>query len=324
MINKDAHVLVVYIIFVYIPQERELLFVTSLGQSRASSSNNNRLTLFRFKQKNIDMRKSFFLVLFVCVLAACENGYKLKVNVYNEQEGYLSESKMLEFDIDAQTKDAAIKKAKSQCRNLEMMSEAAKEYGNLATIPISAYLYKNKKIVEEIIWKEQEINKEPIVDSLKINELSPLFRFEEDDFSVEGKTCIIPKTAPKYINRNGIFCYFSKTRDGIMDFRLRIQFHSDEWLFIKKYNFSIDGIAYEYVPYDVETDSGDGKIWEWIDVAVENQELVDIIKAISSAETAKIKFVGRQYSDIKSISKKELISISNTIQLFEAMGGTFY
>lgn len=41
---------------------------------------------------------------------------------------------MLDFDIDAPTKDAAIKKAESQCRNLEIMSEVAKESGTLVSV----------------------------------------------------------------------------------------------------------------------------------------------------------------------------------------------
>ena len=45
-----------------------------------------------------------------------------------------------------------------------------------------------------------------------------------------------------------------KNIDGVSNFRLRIQYYSDDWLFIRKYQFSIDNKAYEFIPNNVETD----------------------------------------------------------------------
>lgn len=267
--------------------------------------------------------KNLFCVVVILLFISCGSDYKLKVQVSNELEGDLIGSNELEFDIDASTKDDAIKKAESKCKTLEMMSEEAKKAGSLASTPFYAALYKDGTFEYEIIWQELIKENMPIVDSLKIKELSHLFKFEKDKFSVNKVTWVLPKTAPKYVNRNGMFCYFSKAEDGTMDFRLRIQYYADEWLFIKRCHFAINGIAYEYIPDRVDTDNGDGKIWEWIDVSVTSPNLKNIIGAISIAETAQIKFIGRQYSEVKNITKKERESINNTIQLFEAMGGTF-
>ncbi|MBR5803208.1 MAG: hypothetical protein IKY31_02535 [Bacteroidaceae bacterium] len=267
--------------------------------------------------------KRYFVCIVILLLTSCGSDYKLKVKVSTELNGELVGSNDFEFDIDASTKDEAIKKAESKCRTLEMMSEEAIKVRSLASIPFYAALYKEGSFVEEIIWKEPIKENTSVVDSLKIKELSHLFKFENDKFSVDKKIWILPKNAPKYINRNGLFCYFSKTEEDVLDFRLRIQYYADEWLFIRKYNFAIDGTSYEYIPDRVDTDNGEGKIWEWIDVSVTTLDLKEIIKAISTAETAQIKFVGRQYFDVKNITKRERESINNTIQLFEAMGGTF-
>lgn len=47
-----------------------------------------------------------------------------------------------------------------------------------------------------------------------------------------------------------------------------------------------------------------------------------IIKALAVAKSAKIKFVGRQYSEVRTITAKELESIKNVLDLYSAMGGS--
>ena len=95
-------------------------------------------------------------------------------------------------------------------------------------------------------------------------------------------------------------------------------------MFIKKYGFSIDGDAYEFTPKNVETDSGNGgKIWEWVDIPVTNQNLKNIVNALSKAKTVKIKFYGTQYYDVRTVTSKEIQSIFDTIELYKAMGGEF-
>lgn len=167
--------------------------------------------------------------------------------------------------------------------------------------------------------KEIQEQAEVKIDSTKIEKLLPLFTVKKDEFDPQGKTWIIPKNAPKYVNQNGMFCYFMKIGDDVSNFRFQIQYYADDWLFIRKYQFSIDGVAYEFIPNNVERDH-DSTIWEWCDEEMIGSDAA-IIKALSNAKEAKIKFVGRQYHKIKNISKKELQSIKNTVDLYIAMGG---
>lgn len=167
--------------------------------------------------------------------------------------------------------------------------------------------------------KEIQEQTEVKIDSSKIQKLLPLFTIKKDEFDPQGKTWIIPKNAPKYVNRNGMYCYFMKLGDNVSNFRFQIQYYADDWLFIQKYQFSIDGVAYEFIPNNVERDH-DSTIWEWCDEEMIGSDAA-IIKALSKAKEAKIKFVGRQYHKIRNISKKELQSIKNTVDLYIAMGG---
>lgn len=160
-------------------------------------------------------------------------------------------------------------------------------------------------------------------DSVKIKELIPFFRVSKDEFDVNGVTWYEPNDAPKYINRNGIYIYFGVDKNGIKPLRLKIQYTADDWLFFKKVNFSIDDKPFEYVPRKTETDHGGGIIWEWSDEAIVDTSDKELIKALASAKSAKMKFIGSQYHNIKNISQKQIQSINRTIELYKAMGGDF-
>lgn len=47
------------------------------------------------------------------------------------------------------------------------------------------------------------------VDSSKMKELLPFFTANKDEFDPRGKTWYKPKSAPKYVNVNGIYLYFA-------------------------------------------------------------------------------------------------------------------
>ena len=173
---------------------------------------------------------------------------------------------------------------------------------------------------------ESESSSEQIksgVDSAKIKELLPFFKVKKDEFDPNGKIIYTPKSAPKYINRNGIYCYFIVNDGNPGPLRFVVQYYADDWLFFKKIQFSIDDSAYEFVPLNTETDNGDGgKIWEWFDESLTPTDQ-DLIYALSNAKSAKMKFIGKQYYDIKVINKAQITDIKRTLDLYHAMGGSY-
>ena len=104
--------------------------------------------------------------------------------------------------------------------------------------------------------------------------------------------------------------------------RFVVQYFAKEWLFFKRIQFSIDGKAYEFVPLKTETDHGNGYIWEWCDEALSLSDH-ELIESLSKATTAKMKLIGSQYHDIKTISKTQIADIKRTLDLYQAMGGNF-
>ncbi|MDR0511196.1 MAG: hypothetical protein LBH06_08915 [Rikenellaceae bacterium] len=165
--------------------------------------------------------------------------------------------------------------------------------------------------------------KEKPIDSLKVNSLPEFFKKNKDEFSSDGLTWYKHINSPKYhSSRSGIYCYFGIRNNKPMYLRLVVQYCSEDWLFFKKIRFSIDDMAFEYIPDEVEHDNN-STIWEWCDNALirDNDKL--LIRTLSNAKDAKMKFIGSKYYDIKIISKADITAIRQTIEMYEALGGNF-
>lgn len=218
--------------------------------------------------------------------------------------------------------------------SFKLLSDKGKDITN--TIYFASRTQREKEIEEQIfslknniqdsfdkIKKEdaEQIKQTAKLDSAKIKELKPFFRIRNDEFSSSEKTWYQPKSAPNYTNRNGLYCYFQTENDIPSNLRFRMQYYSDDWLFFSKVQFSVDGKAYEYIPMATETDSGDGgHIWEWFDESVSESDK-ELINALANAKSAKMKLIGRQYHDIRTISKDQIKGIKRTLELYQAMGG---
>lgn len=161
-----------------------------------------------------------------------------------------------------------------------------------------------------------------MTDSVKIKQLSGYFDTKKDEFSPEGLTWYEPKSRPNYTNMNGFYCYFQKTDTGVSNFRMRFQYAADDWLFIEKIQFSIDGEAYEFIPREVETDNGSGGIWEWFDEKITYVDK-NLVEALANAKSVKMKLIGSQYHHVQQVTPKQLLNIKRSLELYKAMGGQF-
>lgn len=155
------------------------------------------------------------------------------------------------------------------------------------------------------------------VDSSKIKKLKQFFDFKSDEFSEDKTTWTTPKSAPRYRNRNGTYCYFSPD-----NLRFVFQYHKDDWLFFSKCTFLIDGETFEYTPNEVKRDNDESGITEWFDEGVDISNK-HIIEAFANAKTAKVKLIGDNYVDIIIISKNELLGFKRTLEYYKALGYQF-
>lgn len=302
-------------------------------------------------------KKSLVLLLILVLLSSCDKSYKYVETV--QEESILggtdikdSEEKIIKAPNDS---TAYLEAYTKFCISSKISKDMKQSLGETFSTPLSFKLYNDKEedITNTTLFisrakQEKEIEKQVFsmdnsiqqavdenkkeeaenfkktvkIDSTKIKKLEKYFRKRKDEFSKEGKTWYEPKSAPTYVNKNALYCYF-QTENGIPNnLRFRLQYFSDEWLFIKKIQFSIDGKAYEYIPSNTETDNGDGNIWEWFDESVTPSDK-NLLTALSNAKKAKMKLLGRQYFEIKPITQDQILNIKRTIEMYNAMGGKY-
>lgn len=307
------------------------------------------------------IRKTFIAICIILIITSCQNKERLYryVEIATE-ESLLGVSNLKEKEADTiyaiNDSSAYIEAYLKFIYSVKVSNDMKETFGKVYSIPKEFKLYDDKnnelstsidflnkltieKQIKDDVFaeknslkqslelmekeKQEKFSKTAIIDSNKIKELEKFFRIKKDEFSNNYKTWYKPKSAPQYTNLNGIYLYFQKENGMPSNLRFRLQYYDDDWLFIKKVQFSIDGKAYEYIPIHTETDSGDGGyIWEWFDESVTESDK-ELINAISNAKSAKMKLIGSQYYDIKNITLEQIKSFKQTLELYKAFGANY-
>ena len=150
-----------------------------------------------------------------------------------------------------------------------------------------------------------------------IKRLRPTMRYQKDEFNGGW---YYPKSSPKFVNLNGIYIYFNYVDDatGPNNLRFRIQYQAEDWLFIERYRFLIDGRELVYIPEDPKRDNGDGGIWEWFDDPI-NANSQEIVEALIKAKTVKVRFEGKDYYKDKVITPIQRADLKHTLDMYEAL-----
>lgn len=158
-----------------------------------------------------------------------------------------------------------------------------------------------------------------------IASLKPKFTEKKDEFS--NTTWVEPVSAPKYRNRNGVYCYFAVENGKARNFRFVYQYYADDWLFIDNMIFNFDGELNVTIEPDMETDCSGGKIWEWCDEAVRaegNNNLNEaFIVRLMLSKTVKVKMNGSKYYDTRTLTDAQIKAIKEAYDYFIALGGQF-
>jgi hypothetical protein len=304
------------------------------------------------------IKNTLLVLLFAVVLTSCDKKYTyveivLDKGIFGGVDKKEKEPKIIKAKNDTLAYLDAYQKF---CISVKVNKDMKETYGETYSIPLEFKLLNDKgdnivnsiffatraeqeKMIEERIFsmntnikessekirteKIEEFKKSVKIDSVKVKELEKFFTLKKDEFSNNNKIWYTPKSAPQYTNRNGIYCYFQTENGMPSNLRFRVQYYNDDWLFFNKIQFSIDDKAYEYIPSDTETDSGNGGyIWEWFDESVTSTDK-ELLYALANAKNAKMKFIGRQYYDIKTITQEQKLAIKRTLELFNALGGSY-
>jgi len=172
------------------------------------------------------------------------------------------------------------------------------------------------KVVDSLELKKQEKIKDSlaIVNKKKKGKAEKdlkSFKKKEDEF--EGNTFYRDPRTPYYTNVNFIYPYIGQKGSSYW-LRLKFQYAADDWLFINKGILLVDGEKF-IITGNWKTDHNSG-IWEWLDISVRDTERL-ILEKIANSESAKIRYVGRQYHNDRTITKKEKSIIKKTLEIYD-------
>ncbi len=144
---------------------------------------------------------------------------------------------------------------------------------------------------------------------------------ERDEFDPDQKIWYRPKSASKSPNK--IYCYFYTRKGEPGEMRLRIEFYADSHIFFRNVFFAANEEAFEYTPSGTRTNiAPDGYVTEWSDEVVK-EKYHDMIKALAKADSAKMKFIGTQFSLVRVISDEQIKDIDRILEFYKLLGGEF-
>ena len=137
------------------------------------------------------------------------------------------------------------------------------------------------------------------------------FKKDKDDF--EGDTFYRDPRTPTYTNTNFIYPYIGNKGDQYW-LRLKFQYTSEDWLFINNTILMVDDEKFN-ISGSWERDH-DSRIWEWMDIAVKENEY-QMLKKIANSKTTKVRYEGTQYHDDRTLTQKEKDIIKKTLEIYD-------
>lgn len=145
-------------------------------------------------------------------------------------------------------------------------------------------------------------------------------RVEKDN--VEGITFYSDRSSPNFVNTTAFYAYIG-TRGDKPWLQLKIQYASDDWLFIESYTVKTDRRSFEITEKsygEIKKDHSGGKIWEWLDRHVGKHEY-QMMEAVSNSKSATIRYRGKDYVKDKAITESQKTAFKNVLEAYKALGG---
>lgn len=121
------------------------------------------------------------------------------------------------------------------------------------------------------------------------------------------------------MSQTSFHLYFGVTKKGALTpLRMRFQYGSDDWLFIEKYVVKAGEHTFEVKPptFGVERDNSSGRIWEWYDEKVSDDQIA-MIEAVIKNKNVIIRYDGKYFHDY-SLEQHEREEIKQVYEAYKA------
>lgn len=158
-----------------------------------------------------------------------------------------------------------------------------------------------KKISEEKELKKASVKK---------------LKLDYDD--VRGISWYKQKYFKHYSNTNRASIYIGKEKDSMPFLRLQLSYTGDDWIFFENAYLSHDGDTKQifFDEYqEKDSDNGNGAVWEWIDVKIDDSQ-VSWFRKFAESKNAKMRLSGK-YTKDRNLTPQERQGILDVLNGYE-------
>lgn len=168
--------------------------------------------------------------------------------------------------------------------------------------------------------KRLKDEREAQIKAEKAKRMQAVSKLKKEYDDVSGRTWYYNRHFTHYDNNNRTSLYIGKEGD-IVWLRLKMSYEGEDWIFFENAYLSYDGntktILFDKYR-DKESDNGyGGRVWEWIDVGVDN-ELLTFIKDMVNGKTLKMRLSGK-YTHTRVLSYEEKVALKEVLLAYDVL-----
>lgn len=236
-----------------------------------------------------------------------ESSY-LKVHVLGtERIGYVSDFNF-KRDDEFEKITSIVKRIQD---NLDKEEAARKKFVADSLMAIDARVRKRKDSIREINRREEAAKRKAAYEATPVLERVVV---EIDD--VSGITWYKPKKV-HYLDSRRVSVYSGK-KDGRTWLRLKVTYHSSDWIFYERILLSYEGNTREvqFNRYEhKETDNDTNGVYEWVDISAD-AGLIAYLKKFCQSTKAKFRLIGKYTKDY-DLSFSDRRSIKEVLDAYD-------
>ena len=260
-----------------------------------------------------------YLILITCstIISSCNNGEmerKIKSltsevtqlrdslnKVMPELEGYRNSPEKLCSNIDELYKAGDIYELKSIKDKLEKYHPESKEY----------------TMVKDLVSKYEKEQQEK-ADAEKKERLQAVNKLRKKYDDINHITWYENPYFRHYTNTNYTSIYIGQDESSIW-LRLMMSYEGEDWIFFESAYLSYDGNTFN-IPFDKYRDKkteNDTRVWEWIDVRV-NDDLLAFLRKMVNGKSVKMRLSGK-YTNTRKLTNTEIKAIKDVLLAYDVL-----
>ncbi len=144
-----------------------------------------------------------------------------------------------------------------------------------------------------------------------------LSKMGSDYDDIKKTTTYYDKGFPPSYWQSVVMLLIDKPDNGQPTLWMKVTYHGDDWLFVNKYIFNIDGVNYNYIPLSVSRDNN-STVWETSVTLVGDDEM-KIINAVLAGTKTKMRYEGDKYYKDRDITAAEKTAMQNVLATYAAL-----